>query len=71
MAAHSAEWLGLLRLLRACRYVGAEDAALDFANNVRTKLREAGASTSAVDLAWDESRLDRPASSADRDVTPD
>lgn len=61
-AVHSTEWLGLLRLLRAWRYVGAEDVALDFANNVRAKLREAGASTSAVDLAWDESRPQRPES---------
>lgn len=70
-AVHSAKRFGLLRLLRASRYVGAEDAALDFANNVRTKLREAGASTAAVDLAWDKSRPQRSESSSAMGVAAD
>lgn len=67
----SVQWWGFVRLLRLWRSAGAESVASAFANSVRATLRDRGLSPSVVDAAWRESRPDRPASSADRDVTPD
>ncbi len=67
----SVQWWGFVRLLRLWRSAGADSVASAFANRVRAMLRDGAFSTDVVDTAWRESRPARPASSADRDVTPD